>query len=69
MLAAYDSIGVLVGKVQVSSAVSARFDDMAAADRRGALDELGRFREQRYLHQTMVRSAPDAEPVFYEDLP
>ena len=69
MLAAYDSIGVLVGKVQVSSAVSAWFDDMAAAERRGALEELGRFQEQRYLHQTMVRSAPDAEPVFYEDLP
>lgn len=64
MLAAYDSIGVQVGKVQVSSALRARFDDTGAA-----LDELRAFREDRYLHQTMVRSAPGAETVFYEDLP
>ena len=66
MLAAYDSIGVLVGKVQVSSAVRARFDD---ADVDAVRSELERFREQRYLHQTMVRCADGAEPVFYEDLP
>ena len=66
MLAAYDSVGVQVGKVQVSSAVRARFDDGEAHTVRS---ELERFREQRYLHQTMVRTGDDAEPVFYEDLP
>ncbi len=66
MLAAYDSVGVQVGKVQVSSAVVARFDDADPDEVRRAL---GRFREQRYLHQTMVRTAKTAEPVFYEDLP
>ncbi len=66
MLAAYDAAGVQVGKVQVSSAVLARFDDADPDEVRIAL---GRFREQRYLHQTMVRTAETAEPVFYEDLP
>jgi len=65
MLAAYDSVGVQVGKVQVSSAVVARFDGADPDEVRSAL---GRFREQRYLHQTMVRTAKTAEPVFYEDL-
>ena len=69
MLAAYDAIGVRVGKVQVSSAVRARFDHVDAGERRLVLEELGRFREQRYLHQTMVRSAPGDEPVFFDDLP
>ena len=44
----------------------ARFDD---ADVDAVRSELERFREQRYLHQTMVRCADGAEPVFYEDLP
>ncbi len=66
MLAAYDAVGVQVGKVQVSSAVRAQFDDADGDVVRAAL---GRFREERYLHQTMVRTAQSAEPVFYEDLP
>ena len=67
MLAAYDSVGVQVGKVQVSSAVRALFDDRNTHHM--VRNELERFREQRYLHQTMVRTGDDAEPVFYEDLP
>jgi len=66
MLGAYDSVGVQVGKVQVSSAVRAQFDDADGDVVRAAL---GRFREERYLHQTMVRTEQTAEPVFYEDLP
>ncbi len=62
MFAAYDSVGVQVGKVQVSSAVRAVFDDADAT-----LRALERFGEDRYLHQTMVR--PDGgEPAFHEDL-
>ncbi len=62
MFAAYDSVGVQVGKVQVSSAVRAVFDDADAT-----LRALERFSEDRYLHQTMVR--PDGgEPAFHEDL-
>ena len=68
MLAAYDAVGVQVGKVQVSSAVVARFGD-ADADHAAVASALGRFREDRYLHQTMVRDTQSAEPVFYEDLP
>ena len=68
MLAAYDSVGVQVGKVQVSSAVRASFDD-ADPDPTALRDALGRFREDRYLHQTMVRTGKTTEPIFYEDLP
>ncbi len=67
MLAAYDAVGVQVGKVQVSSAVVARFDD-ADADHAALVSALGGFREDRYLHQTMIRTGKNAEPVFYEDL-
>ncbi len=68
MLAAYDAVGVQVGKVQVSSAVVARFDG-DDADRAAVVTALSGFREDRYLHQTMVRTGQSAEPVFYEDLP
>jgi hypothetical protein len=64
MLAAYDGIGVRVGKVQVSSAVRARFDEGDPEATRRALE---RFREDRYLHQTMTLIHGD-EPVFFEDL-
>ena len=67
MLAAYDSVGVLVGKVQVSSGVVARFDE-PDAEHAALVGALGGFREDRYLHQTMVRTGTTAEPVFYEDL-
>jgi hypothetical protein len=31
--------------------------------------QLADFAEDRYLHQTMVRPAPEAAPTFFEDLP
>jgi len=68
MLAAYDAVGVQVGKVQVSSGVVARFEE-PDADHAALVRALGGFREDRYLHQTMVRHTQSAEPVFYEDLP
>lgn len=58
--------GVLVGKVQVSAAVSARFRQ--AQDPAAALAQLRTFNEPRYLHQTVVRVV-GGDTTFYEDLP
>jgi hypothetical protein len=68
-LETYRSAGIAVGKVQISSAVSARLDRLQDADRDAAIRQLLSFAEDRYLHQTLVRDDPAAEPQFYEDLP
>ena len=65
----YRDAGLRVGKVQVSSAVSVQFDDIHASEREQALSQLASFAEDRYLHQTMVQSAPGAAPRFFQDLP
>ncbi len=65
---AYREAGVLVGKVQISSAVVARFDQMADADKEKAVEQLTAFAEDRYLHQTVTRSS-DGQMQFWEDLP
>jgi hypothetical protein len=69
VFAAYHAAGIAVGKVQISTAVRLPLDELAAADRPLALAQLAGFREERYLHQTMVRSVRDDRPTFYEDLP
>src|SRR5262245_20161562 len=69
VLAGYRKAGILVGKVQVSSAVCLPLDRTEPDQRAAALEQLAGFREERYLHQTMVRRVPGTEPVFYEDLP
>ena len=69
VLERYRSAGILVGKVQISSAVCLDLDNIDRSDRAAALDQLGQFAEDRYLHQTMARSTPHADPVFHEDLP
>ena len=61
--------GIHVGKVQVSSAVIVPFEEIEPQQRGDALARLRSFAEDRYLHQTVVRSSPDAEPIFFEDLP
>ena len=61
--------GIHVGKVQVSSAVVLPFDEIAPQQRADAVDQLRSFAEDRYLHQTVVRSSPADEPAFFEDLP
>ena len=62
--------GIGVGKVQVSSAVCTPNLDTVSPDvRDAALTQLASFREERYLHQTCVRTKPDAPPEFFEDLP
>lgn len=69
VLKAYRAAGIEVGKVQVSSAVTVPWDQIAPDDRRAAVEQLASFAEDRYLHQTLVRDRADAAPVFHEDLP
>ncbi len=65
----FHQAGIGVGKVQVSSAVAAPLDRLPPQERGAALRQLAEFNEDRYLHQTNVRSNPAIAPVFYEDLP
>lgn len=68
-VARYVAAGIGIGKVQVSSALVLNLDELAAADRRPALEQLRSFHEERYLHQTCVRTTAGSEPSFFEDLP
>lgn len=62
-IANYENAGIQIGKVQISSAVRMAGDQLDAADRQRALDQLRGFAEDRYLHQTMIR-----ESGFHDDL-
>lgn len=68
-LARYRAAGLGVGKIQVSSALVAPLDRLAPDERVEARRQLRDFAEDRYLHQTTIRRAPDAAPEFFEDLP
>ena len=68
VLRGYREAGILVGKVQVSSAIQVDFAKLVPEHRIEAVAQLRAFAEDRYLHQTMVRE-PGGEPVFHEDLP
>ncbi len=63
----YDAAGIAIGKVQISSGLRVRFDDLDESDRGRALRQLGGFCEPRYLHQTVIRRRDGV--VFHEDLP
>ena len=67
----YRRAGIAVGKVQVSSAVRARFGAHTDQDRQSMREQLGSFAEDRYLHQTVVRDGGDGPPLdrFFDDLP
>jgi hypothetical protein len=69
VLARYRAAGLAVGKVQVSAAVVLPLDRLPPADRPLALDQLRGFHEERYLHQTCVRSRLGEPAQFFEDLP
>lgn len=69
VLRRYRAAGIAVGKVQVSSAVILPLDRLVPEERPLAVRQLTEFAEDRYLHQTMVRAAPNTAPVFFEDLP
>lgn len=68
----YSIRGIQIGKVQISSAVSVNFDALSDQHRREATQDLERFQDQRYLHQTTIQHS-DASGLIntaqYEDLP
>lgn len=68
VLAAYKSAGILVGKVQISSAVVVDFDSISPSERSTAMSQLASFAEDRYLHQTTIQQS-GGETQFFEDLP
>ena len=57
VFARYEAAGIKVGKVQISSAVRIPFQSMDEPARRAAVEQLRRFDEPRYLHQTVVKKA------------
>lgn len=65
---AYRRAGISVGKVQLSSAIRVKFDDLDAGDRADAIVQLQSFCEDRYQHQTSIQYA-DGSSAFYADLP
>jgi hypothetical protein len=70
VLAAYERRGILVGKVQVSSALHVELDDPGSDAGRAQLEELAAFREPRYLHQAVWVAGPKLERRrFFDDLP
>ena len=68
VLTAYADAGIVLGKIQVSSAIVADWQDILATDRDEALDQLRDLAEDRYLHQT-GRVTADGSYAFAEDLP
>lgn len=64
-VAQYNSAGIVIGKVQVSSALQVDFEDVgsSASER---LSQLSAFAEPRYLHQTCIER--DGVVEFFEDL-
>ncbi|MEM1107310.1 MAG: metabolite traffic protein EboE [Planctomycetota bacterium] len=67
-LATYRQSGIKVGKAQLSSAVRVPFGEMDADTRGDAWQQLGSFCEDRYLHQTSIRT-DDGRVNSYVDLP
>ncbi|MFG0265666.1 MAG: metabolite traffic protein EboE [Rhodopirellula sp. JB055] len=68
VLAAYAKAGIVVGKVQVSSAIVVDWSRIADTDREATLTQLRSFAEDRYLHQT-GRVTASGKFVLEEDLP
>jgi hypothetical protein len=63
----YAQAGIVVGKVQVSSAIEVDFESLNGSMAKDAIKQLTSFAEPRYLHQTNVRIGDLAS--FHEDLP
>lgn len=63
-IANYEKAGIRIGKVQISSAIRMAGDQLGGTERRSALDQLSRFAEDRYLHQTVI-----GDSRFFDDLP
>ncbi len=62
-LQAYREAGIRIGKVQVSSAVQVDWDLLNEEGKKLAWDQLAQFGEERYLHQTTVRSGRQVQCV------
>jgi hypothetical protein len=70
VLERYRHAGIEIGKVQLSSAIRARFDTLDGDQRAACLEQMRSFAEDRYLHQTVIQSAaPAAAREFVDDLP
>ena len=61
----YRTSGIVVGKVQISSALVAKFAAGSDTSRQRTIERLTEFCEARYLHQTTTTNCE----CFYEDLP
>ncbi len=66
ILARLQTLGIPIGKVQVSNAIEVDFDSMDETRRREAAGVLATFDEPRWMHQVVIRR--DGELKFYEDL-
>lgn len=62
----YCKANIKVGKVQVSSAVEVNFDQSTPTQKQEKIEQLARFAEPKYLHQTVIRT--ETETTFFEDL-
>jgi hypothetical protein len=70
VLRTYETAAIGVGKVQVSAAVATpKLGPLSSEERCAVFVQLEGFREERYLHQTVVSHDLAEEPEFYEDLP
>ena len=67
----YRHAEIKVGKVQISSAIHVPMDQLSKSDQTIALEQLARFAEDRYLHQTVICDGRNghAKHLFFEDLP
>lgn len=68
LLDVYRKAGILVGKVQVSSAVVVDFDSLEPSLHPEAVAQIREFAEDRYMHQTTIQDASGAVRYF-DDLP
>ena len=64
---AYQTAGLRVGKIQVSSAIESDFDSMNQDQVRAAVEQLKLFAEPKFLHQTTCKISE--ESTFFNDLP
>ncbi len=68
VLAQYAQQGIQVGKVQISSAVEANFQQADRQRREQLINQLASFVEERYLHQTAMQLSEGDPLVFFDDL-
>ena len=69
VLRRYAKAGIQIAKVQVSSGILCKLDELDATDRPVAMDQLRQCGEPRYLHQACHQKAPGEPVTFFQDLP